>query len=155
LLAQVRIDYLWRVIGDWPEHAFLPSQENEMSKRPIGLDERTEPGVARDDHRVTDVPVGHNLVKLVGEAAVPGASQFLDGNIMSGLGHAIVAGGAVALLAGTSPLLAGIAAVVVRLDSYSSSVNGRSLWDVTTETLRTSRFMHREDEPVRHEPAHP
>jgi len=69
--------------------------------------------------------VGNGL-KLVGEVVLPGASELLEGRVGSGLLHNLVAIGAASLLAGT-PLLAGLAAIAVRANSYSRSVTGQSL----------------------------
>jgi len=72
-----------------------------------------------------------NGVKLVGELAIPGASQMLEGRIGNGLIHTVVAGAAVALL---GPI-GGLASFLVRLNSYSSSINNRNLWEVASESI--------------------
>lgn len=68
-----------------------------------------------------------NGVKLVGEVVVPGASELLEGRVASGLLHNLLAVGAVSLLGGM-PLLAGLAALAVRANSYSRSVTGQNLF---------------------------
>jgi hypothetical protein len=68
-----------------------------------------------------------NGVKLIGETLVPGASQLIEGNVRSGIGHFLIGGVLVAALAPTFPLLAGIAGIGVRLNSYMESVSGRNL----------------------------
>jgi hypothetical protein len=62
-----------------------------------------------------------NTIKALGEAFVlPGSSQFLDGNVASGVLHAL--GGVVA-----RSLLGPIGWVAVGLNSYASSVTGQPL----------------------------
>ncbi len=68
-----------------------------------------------------------NGVKLVGETLVPGASELIEGNVRSGIGHFLVGGVLVAVLAPSFPLLAGLAGIGVRLNSYAQSVSGRNL----------------------------
>jgi len=72
-----------------------------------------------------------NGVKLVGEVILPGASQMLDGRIGSGLLHTLASGLAIAAL---GPI-GGLVSVAVRLNSFSSSVNNRNLWDLTSESI--------------------
>jgi hypothetical protein len=67
-----------------------------------------------------------NGLKLVGEVVVPGASELLEGRIGSGLLHTVVAAGAGLLLSGT-PVLAGLAILAVRANSYSRSVSGQGI----------------------------
>ena len=81
-----------------------------------------------------------NAVKLVGEVFVPGASQLIEGKIGSGAGHFIVGGILVAALAPLSPLIAALAGVGVRLNSFHNSVYGTSLWsDVHVQVDHPSR----------------
>jgi hypothetical protein len=66
-----------------------------------------------------------NVVKLVGEAVLPGASKIIDGNILSGVVHTAVSAIALATLGPVG----GLVSLGVRLNSYNSSVNQRNLWD--------------------------
>jgi len=68
-----------------------------------------------------------NGVKLVGEIVVPGASELIEGNVRSGVGHFLIGGVLVAVLAPISPLLAGLTGIGVRLNSYAQSVSGKNL----------------------------
>jgi hypothetical protein len=68
-----------------------------------------------------------NGVKLVGEALVPGASELIEGNIGSGISHFVIGGVLATLLAPSFPLLAGLAGIGVRMNSYSQSVSGKNL----------------------------
>ncbi len=61
-----------------------------------------------------------NAVKLVGEVLVPGASQFMDGNILSGGAHMIV--GAWARVA-----LGPVGLALVIANSYANSTTGKGL----------------------------
>jgi len=72
-----------------------------------------------------------NGVKLVGEAILPGASQILDGRIGNGLLHTLASGLSVGML---GPI-GGLLSLVIRLNSFSSSVNNRNLWELATETI--------------------
>jgi hypothetical protein len=81
----------------------------------------------------TQTVVGNGL-KLVGEAVVPGASEMLAGNIGSGLLHTAIALGAGALLATHAPVLAGLAVLAVKANSYSRSVTGENLFSVAERT---------------------
>jgi len=86
-------------------------------------------------------PVG-NVVKLIGElAVVPGASQLLDGNVGSGMAHAVV-GWAARILLGAPAML------VVAANSYSRSVSDKSL-------LTHIRELFSSPEPPRSELIHP
>jgi hypothetical protein len=78
-----------------------------------------------------------NGLKLVSEAVVPGASEMLEGHIGSGLLHTALAIGATSLLGGV-PVLAGIAALAVRANSYSRSVNGQNLFGGTVDRAVTA-----------------
>lgn len=62
-----------------------------------------------------------NTVKALGETLImPGSSQFLDGNMKSGVLHAL--GGVIA-----RSMLGPIGWLAVGLNSYSSSVTGQPL----------------------------
>jgi hypothetical protein len=80
--------------------------------------------------------VGNGL-KLVGEVVVPGASELLEGRIGSGLVHNLLAVGAISLLSGM-PVLAGLAALAVRANSYSRSVTGQNLFGGTVDRALTA-----------------
>jgi hypothetical protein len=68
-----------------------------------------------------------NGVKLVGEVIVPGASELIEGHVPSGVAHFLIGGVLVAVLAPTFPLLAGLAGIGVRLNSYAQSTSGKNL----------------------------
>jgi hypothetical protein len=76
--------------------------------------------------------VGSNALKLAGEIFIPGASQLVSGHIGSGLVHNLLAGAAGIALVGTgvAPVIGTLAILAVKLNSFSSSVSGRSLWAV-------------------------
>jgi len=57
-------------------------------------------------------------IKLLGEVVVPGASQFIDGNIRSGTLHLVGAVAAVAMLGGPGGFLL---AALLRGNSFTSS----------------------------------
>jgi len=78
-----------------------------------------------------------NGVKLVGEVVVPGASELLEGRIGSGLLHNLLAIGAVSLLSG-APVLAGLAAIAVRANSYSRSTTGQNLFGGGVDRVMTA-----------------
>jgi len=75
-----------------------------------------------------------NGMKLVGEVVMPGASQILDGQIGRGLLHTLVSGLAMATLGPVG----GLVSLAVRLNSFSSSVNSRNLWELASETINRS-----------------
>ncbi|MDR3516549.1 MAG: hypothetical protein P4M00_12065 [Azospirillaceae bacterium] len=75
-----------------------------------------------------------NGVKLLGEVVLPGSSQLLKGHIASGTAHLVVAGVGVALLAPVAPILGGLFALGVRLNSLSKSVRGENLWQAARPT---------------------
>jgi hypothetical protein len=70
-----------------------------------------------------------NAVKLVGEIFVPGSSQLIEGNVKSGVGHFLIGGLVVGALAPAAPLLAALFGLGVRINSYSSSITGKNLWN--------------------------
>jgi uncharacterized membrane protein YeaQ/YmgE (transglycosylase-associated protein family) len=88
-----------------------------------------------------DDSIGGNALRLAGEVFVPGASQLVSGNIGSGLLHNVLAGAAGAALVGTgvAPLLGSLAILAVKLNSYSSAVSGRNIWDVGSDVLTRRR----------------
>ena len=59
-----------------------------------------------------------NGIKLLGEVVVPGASQFIDGNIKSGSLHLLGAVAAVAMLGGPGGLLV---SALLRGNSFTTS----------------------------------
>jgi hypothetical protein len=76
-----------------------------------------------------------NSLKLLGEVLVPGASELLEGKIGSGLAHNVIAGAATLVLVGVSPVLAGVTVLAVKADSFSRSVNGRSLFSALSAAM--------------------
>jgi hypothetical protein len=92
-----------------------------------------------------------NGVKLVGETLVPGASELIEGHVRSGIGHFLVGGVLVAVLAPSFPLLAGLAGIGVRLNSYSQSVSGRNLIEAVRgeeQSAQAVRASEQSAEPV-------
>jgi hypothetical protein len=84
-----------------------------------------------------DDNVGSNALKLAGEIFIPGASQLVSGQIGSGLVHNLLAGAAgVALVgSGVAPVIGTLAILAVKINSFSSAVTGRSLWDVGSDAM--------------------
>jgi hypothetical protein len=80
-----------------------------------------------------------NTVKLVGEVFVPGASQLVEGNVGSGAAHLVLGGLLVAALAPVAPVLAGLVGLGVRLNSFSSSIYGKNLWNQVEVHIDTSK----------------
>jgi hypothetical protein len=79
-----------------------------------------------------DFQVLSNGVKLLGETFVtPGASLVLDGRIGLGLVHGALGLAATAILGPVAP----VARILLSLNSYSSSVTDRNIWEFrgTTE----------------------
>jgi len=66
-----------------------------------------------------------NGIKLLGEVVVPGASQFIDGNIRNGGLHLLGAVAAMTLLGGPGGLLL---SALVRGNSFTSSTQHRTLY---------------------------
>lgn len=66
-----------------------------------------------------------NGIKLLGEVVVPGASQFIDGNIRNGGLHLLGAVAAMTLLGGPGGLLI---SALVRGNSYTSSTQDKTLY---------------------------
>ena len=74
-----------------------------------------------------------NAIKLIGDFAVfPGTSQFLDGNIPSGVAHVAIGLAAKALLG-----IPGI--MLVAANSYSQSVSKKGLYDYVREIIPDTR----------------
>lgn len=78
---------------------------------------------------------GANAVKLIGEAFVPGTSQFIDGNVVSGAVHALVGFWARAAL---GP----VGAILVAANSYAKSVTGRNLLKQFSPPAEPSQIIH-------------
>lgn len=81
--------------------------------------------------------IGSNAVRFVGELFLPGAAQYVSGNVGSGILHSFAAGAAGALLisSGVAPLLGTLAVVGVKLNSYSSATTGRNLLNIGADVL--------------------
>jgi hypothetical protein len=76
---------------------------------------------------------------IAGEALLPGASNLVAGNIGVGVGHLIGTGLAVAVLAPSMPVLAGLAAIGLRVNSYKLATTGTSLLDSAAAALNGAR----------------
>jgi hypothetical protein len=70
-----------------------------------------------------------NTVKVVGEIFVPGSSQLIQGNVGSGVAHFVIGGVLVATLAPVAPVLAALVGLGVRVNSFSSSITGKNVWN--------------------------
>jgi hypothetical protein len=68
-----------------------------------------------------------NGLKLIGETFVTGASQMLEGQVVSGIASFGVGTLAAWALAHASVPLAAVAVIAVKADSYSRSINGEGL----------------------------
>ncbi|MEG8024092.1 hypothetical protein QP162_05920 [Sphingomonas aurantiaca] len=64
---------------------------------------------------------------VAGEVLIPGTSNIIAGNIGAGLGTLVGTGVAIAVLAPLSPLLAGLAAIGLRINSYKLATTGTSM----------------------------
>jgi hypothetical protein len=75
-----------------------------------------------------------NATSLLGEIFLPGASQYMAGNVGSGIVHSLLAMGASALLigSGAAPVIGALAVLGIKLNSYSFATTGRNLWDLGT-----------------------
>ena len=92
--------------------------------------------------------VGQNALRLAGEIFVPGASQLISGNVGSGILHNLLAGAAgIGLIAtGAAPVIGGLAILGVKLNSFTSAVKGRNLWDIGNDAI--GRHHHEVADPV-------
>ncbi|HTW50389.1 MAG TPA: DUF6072 family protein [Stellaceae bacterium] len=79
-----------------------------------------------------------NSIKLLGEVFVPGASELLEGKLGSGAAHFLIASAAALALGGAVPVLAGMTVLAVKADSFSRSVNGRSLFSALNSAVANS-----------------
>jgi TPR repeat protein len=82
-----------------------------------------------------------NAASLLGEIFLPGASQYMAGNVGSGIVHSLLAMSASALLigSGAAPVIGALAVLGVKLNSYSFATTGRNLWDLGTEGPQDDR----------------
>jgi uncharacterized protein DUF6072 len=71
-----------------------------------------------------------NGIKLLGEVVVPGASQFIDGNVKSGSLHLLGSVAALAMLGGPGGLLI---SAVLRGNSFTSSTLHKPLYKALFE----------------------
>ncbi len=72
---------------------------------------------------------------VAGEVLLPGASELIAGKVTSGVAHFVLAGLAGALLAPTMPVLAAVAAIGIRADSYTRATTGTSMVDAVTSRI--------------------
>jgi hypothetical protein len=82
--------------------------------------------------------VAGNATRLVGEFFVPGASQYVSGNVASGVVHTLLATavGAALIGSGVAPVLGSLAVIGVKLNSYSSATTGHGILNFGTGLLR-------------------
>src|SRR5688572_9008333 len=90
-------------------------------------------------------PLG-NGVKLLGELVFSGASELLEGRLISGVGHNLIAGAAGLALAPISPVLAGLAVLAVKANSYSRSVNDENLVQAVSRAVEKGRTYVRDQD---------
>jgi len=80
-----------------------------------------------------------NAACLIGELLLPGTTQYVHGNIGSGLVHSVLAGAVGALMVGSSmPVVGTLAVLGIKLNSYSSATTGRSLLNITADALNNA-----------------
>jgi hypothetical protein len=81
--------------------------------------------------------IGSNAIRFIGEIFLPGASQYVSGNIGSGVVHSTLAAaaGAVLIGSGVAPLVGTLAVIGVKLNSYASATTGRGLWSHGADAL--------------------
>jgi len=65
---------------------------------------------------------------VAGEFFVPGASELIAGDIGSGVGHFLFAGLAAAVFLPSMPIVATLAAIGVRANSYHKALYGTDVW---------------------------
>ena len=112
--------------------------ESEMTEHAI----ETEPAASVAGSHVTDAVggadhFGDNALRIAGEVFMPGASQFLSGNVGLGIAHNLAAGlaGLALIGTGTAPVLGVMAVLAVKLNSFTSAVRGRNLWEMGSERV--------------------
>ena len=95
--------------------------------------------------------IGSNAVRMIGELFLPGASQYVSGNIGSGVVHSALAAaaGAALISSGVAPLIGTLAVVGVKLNSYASSTTGKGLWNHGAEAVgrASNRFSAMRETP--------
>jgi hypothetical protein len=96
--------------------------------------------------------IGSNAVRMVGEVFLPGASQYVSGNVGSGVVHSALAAAAGLLLisSGVAPLVGTLAVVGVKLNSYASATTGRGLWSHGADAVgrASNRFAPAHEAPA-------
>ena len=97
-----------------------------------------------------DTSVLGRTAMFAGEVLVPGASEFVAGNIGSGVGHLLVAGAATVLLGPTMPVVAALVGIGVRLNSYQDATTGRTLYNSARRSVEdmVERRRDRHAEPA-------
>jgi hypothetical protein len=76
---------------------------------------------------------------VAGEVFVPGASDLIAGNIGSGVGHFLAAGLAAAVFLPTMPVVAALAAIGLRVNSYQHATTGGYIWSKTVADVSKKR----------------
>lgn len=101
---------------------------------------------------------------VAGEVFLPGASELIAGDIGSGVGHFVATGLAVAVLGPTMPVLATVAAIGLRVNSYMLATKRsnvlRAMSDnfsraVARETSHGERVMQADRRPEHEAPSAP
>jgi hypothetical protein len=87
-----------------------------------------------------------NGIKLLGEVVVPGASQFIDGNIKSGGLHLLGSVAAIALLGGPGGLLV---SALLRGNSFTTSTLHKSLHRALMDKDTDDKVVVTEPAPVK------
>jgi hypothetical protein len=66
--------------------------------------------------------------KLAGEVLIPGASDMISGNVGGGVATFIASGVVAAALAPTMPIVAGLALLGLRVNSFRHATSGEYVW---------------------------
>jgi hypothetical protein len=72
---------------------------------------------------------------VAGEVLLPGASSLIRGDIGAGVGTFVAAGAAAAILAPSMPLVAVLAAIGLRVNSYKMATTGTNLLTTMADAL--------------------
>ncbi|WP_019833033.1 DUF6072 family protein [Sphingomonas sp. PR090111-T3T-6A] len=72
---------------------------------------------------------------VAGEVLLPGASSLIRGDIGTGVGTFVAAGAAAAILAPSMPLMAALAAIGLRVNSYKIATTGTNLLTSVADAL--------------------
>ncbi len=82
----------------------------------------------------TNTVIGRTAM-VAGEVLLPGASSLIQGEIGTGVGTFVAAGVAAAVLAPSMPLVAALAAIGLRVNSYRIATTGTNLLTTVVDAL--------------------